>query len=504
MIGCMLCPDVEMEHIADERLALVRQGRRHVLRGGRGLQPAWEKLRDGDLVDIDELTGVARLGANDLEDHIGKRMIRALNMLAVRRMIQFRAISHGRLLCATAAIGQLASFHFPHSGFFNGDRADHAYQISRLACVRREGSDLVVECPHLSVRLTIAAPEVAAVIGALGRPASLRSLVTDLPFVESTALKDILRFLVGSGVVGGVDDDGRLLEDRDPVTAVREFHDVLMHAHSRSGYMDVAVGGTFRFAGMLPPWPAVSEKHFEKVIDLPKPVETDFTSGDPPLGAVMEARRSVRVYGDISMTIGQLAEFLFRVGRIRSIRRTTALTADPRVYDVTKRTYPSGGGAYDIEIYPVIHSCEGLRQGVYHYDPMRHCLELASQSRVLVDQITAGARVSAGISCGPQVLLVLTSRFGRLSWKYEGMAYATTLRNVGVLYEAMYLVATAMRLAPCALGSGNSALFASALGLESMAESSVGEFMLGSLPPEMHETGFGVSLADHDHSRMTE
>jgi hypothetical protein len=46
----------------------------------------------------------------------------------------------------------------------------------------------------------------------------------------------------------------------------------------------------------------------------------------------------------------------------------------------------------------------------------------------------------------------------------------------------MYLVATAMQLAPCALGTGNSSLFAEALGIEFFVESSVGEFVLGSLP----------------------
>ena len=44
----------------------------------------------------------------------------------------------------------------------------------------------------------------------------------------------------------------------------------------------------------------------------------------------------------------------------------------------------------------------------------------------------------------------------------------------------MYLVATAMHLAPCALGGGNSAAFAQAAGTNEFDESSVGEFLLGS------------------------
>jgi hypothetical protein len=44
----------------------------------------------------------------------------------------------------------------------------------------------------------------------------------------------------------------------------------------------------------------------------------------------------------------------------------------------------------------------------------------------------------------------------------------------------MYLVATAMNLAPCAIGAGNSDLFAAAVGTDYYAETSVGEFILGS------------------------
>jgi SagB-type dehydrogenase family enzyme len=60
------------------------------------------------------------------------------------------------------------------------------------------------------------------------------------------------------------------------------------------------------------------------------------------------------------------------------------------------------------------------------------------------------------------------------------ISYSALLKNVGVLYQTMYLVATAMNLAPCALGAGDSDLFARAVGLDYYAETSVGEFLLGS------------------------
>src|SRR5215470_14686816 len=53
------------------------------------------------------------------------------------------------------------------------------------------------------------------------------------------------------------------------------------------------------------------------------------------------------------------------------------------------------------------------------------------------------------------------------------------LKHVGVLYQTMYLTATAMGLAPCAVGGGNADLFAKATGLDPYSEASVGEFLLG-------------------------
>jgi hypothetical protein len=54
---------------------------------------------------------------------------------------------------------------------------------------------------------------------------------------------------------------------------------------------------------------------------------------------------------------------------------------------------------------------------------------------------------------------------------------------LGVLFQTMYLTATAMGLAPCAVG-GDADLFARAAGTDYYAETSVGEFLLGNPRPQ--------------------
>jgi SagB-type dehydrogenase family enzyme len=79
-----------------------------------------------------------------------------------------------------------------------------------------------------------------------------------------------------------------------------------------------------------------------------------------------------------------------------------------------------------------------------------------------------------------QVQLVFTARFDRINRRYEGNAYALILQEVGALYQTMYLVATAMGLAPCAVGGGNADAFARVIGADPLEEASVGAFVVGS------------------------
>jgi SagB-type dehydrogenase family enzyme len=84
-----------------------------------------------------------------------------------------------------------------------------------------------------------------------------------------------------------------------------------------------------------------------------------------------------------------------------------------------------------------------------------------------------------------KVLIVIAARFQRVSWKYESIAYSLILKNVGVLLQTMYLIATSMDLAACALGGGDSEEFAKLAGLDPLVETSVGEFVLGSYPSKL-------------------
>ncbi len=79
----------------------------------------------------------------------------------------------------------------------------------------------------------------------------------------------------------------------------------------------------------------------------------------------------------------------------------------------------------------------------------------------------------------PQILITIAARFDRISWKYSSIAYSLILKDVGVLIQTLYLMATDMGLGGCAIGSNNIDLFARMTGIEFHVEGPVGQFALG-------------------------
>ena len=107
-----------------------------------------------------------------------------------------------------------------------------------------------------------------------------------------------------------------------------------------------------------------------------------------------------------------------------------------------------------IDTYLLIRRCEGVASGVYRYDPLEHQLLRLDKLNGASEQLLQNCCNASGNGQPPDVLFQFAARYGRLSWKYEGLVYALTLKHVGVIMQQLYLVATALNLAPCSLGTG--------------------------------------------------
>ena len=249
------------------------------------------------------------------------------------------------------------------------------------------------------------------------------------------------------------------------------FADRMMHARSRRGRHIGGYGGTYRFVGKLQELPAVKEMPSAIEYPLPHPRLEEIIRRDPPFTEVMEIRHSTRHHSREPLTLEQLSEFLYR-----SCRITKRTIVENREF--ASRVYPSGGRSHELEIYPLINRCSGIESGLYHYNGSTHSLELVSGCGPLTEELIGDARQCATMSSEPHIVLLISARFMRVSWKYESLSYSLTLKHVGVLFQSMYLVATAMGLAACALGGGPSD-FSRLIHTDFWQESTVGEFLLG-------------------------
>jgi SagB-type dehydrogenase family enzyme len=254
------------------------------------------------------------------------------------------------------------------------------------------------------------------------------------------------------------------------------FADRLFHARTRLTASPGSYGATYPQQGRRPPLPAV-KLVTGATIALPVPDEAGVAGRDMALDVALRTRRTVRDYDETRpVTVQELAELLYRCQRILRV------TPDAGNGELARRPYPTAGSLQELEVYPVVHRCAGLDAGIYRYDGLGHRLEVVGPAGGTADRLLAGAAGASGRQCAPQVLLVVTARWGRVMWKYESMAYALILKDLGILFQTLYLVATAMGLAPCALGGGESGVLEAAAGLDPHEEGVVGEFMLGGRP----------------------
>ncbi len=267
-------------------------------------------------------------------------------------------------------------------------------------------------------------------------------------------------------------------EDRDFDTLSWSAQDLWFHRRSTLGERIVSwqrFGPTKWAKGRFPQPPARRTTHPGEPVALLVPDLAAMRTQDPTLTAVLEDRVSTRRFDDDHpITIEQLAELLYRTARTRA---TTPLGDGE---ELVSRPYPSGGGVYELELYPVARNVAGLAPGMYHYDSFDHVLRpVAVLASPAVSALLSPASATLTGGAEPQLLIVVAARCGRILWTYEQIGYAAILKDVGVLTQTIYLAATAMGLGTCAQGFSNTAAFVAATGVDELQECSVGSIIVG-------------------------
>jgi SagB-type dehydrogenase family enzyme len=365
---------------------------------------------------------------------------------------------------------QLADYSPQISKIGNSD----TIALSRFAYLRRRGTEMVLESPRSDALFRITDPKIAGALVTLSTPQKISRYRHErgFPGLEFLGLLmdcQIL-FKLGTG-----DTVGLRPSEGDLNLVLWDFHDLLFHTHSTEGRQANPIGGLYSYSDLLAPLPAVRPPWPGKALNL------DSAATPSPFATLLDARHSIRDFDNGNpITLSELATLLQTTARVRAKWTAPSDMGEegPEV-SFASRPYPSGGAAYELELYLAVHRCEGLAQGLYHYDAERHALTPIEVRQDDLDAQLSDAEFAIGASSAPDILIVIAARFGRVSWKYSSVAYSLILKDVGVLTQTLYLAATDMGLGGCAIGTNNIDRFARMTGLEFTTEGAVGLFALG-------------------------
>ncbi len=148
-------------------------------------------------------------------------------------------------------------------------------------------------------------------------------------------------------------------------------------------------------------------------------------------------RRSVREFAGDALPVAALSQLLWAAQGITGSRG--------------RRTAPSAGALYPLELYVVAGSVAGLPAGVYRYEPRGH--ELVAHSRGDLRQALAGSALKQDWVARAPAVLVIGAVHARSARKYGKRAPRYVHMEVGHAAQNVYLQAVALGLGTVAVGA---------------------------------------------------
>ena len=183
---------------------------------------------------------------------------------------------------------------------------------------------------------------------------------------------------------------------------------------------------------------------------------------EQPLACALAARRSSHELGGPPLRLRTLATLLDAAyGSSRAGRRTA----------------PSGGALYPLELYPILLRVDDAPAGVFHFDPLRRVLEVFRIGDVRRE--LDGVSTFPGLFDDASAVVFVTSVFWRTRFKYGLRGYRFALLEAGHVVQNVLLAAAALGVPALPLGGFYDARAERLLGVDGVDESVVYAVVLG-------------------------
>lgn len=160
-------------------------------------------------------------------------------------------------------------------------------------------------------------------------------------------------------------------------------------------------------------------KEEKKAIDLPKIERGENGS----FSDAMYKRRSIRKFGPGSPDIEQIAKLMFAAQGITHEKRLRAV--------------PSAGARYPLQVFLLAGSVEGLKTGIYRYDPDRHQL-IRTNSLDKRKELAEASLRQMWIANSPAIVIIcgiyerVTAKYGRRGRRYTHIEAGCAAQNISL------------------------------------------------------------------------
>ncbi|MBI2035210.1 MAG: SagB/ThcOx family dehydrogenase [Candidatus Liptonbacteria bacterium] len=178
--------------------------------------------------------------------------------------------------------------------------------------------------------------------------------------------------------------------------------------------------------------------------DYPRMPKVSFSQDEKPradLFSLIEERKSQRNFSKEPITLRELSHLLYY---------SAGVIATPDGY--YKRAHPSGGGRYPIETYLIVNRDTELKNGLYHYNPKSHSLDVLWEHDFIREEMDALIVAGDGWAKEAPFLIIMTATFWRSQNKYGERGLRFALLEAGHIGQNFLLAGTALGLRLCPTG----------------------------------------------------
>ena len=149
----------------------------------------------------------------------------------------------------------------------------------------------------------------------------------------------------------------------------------------------------------------------------------------------MYGRRSIRKFLETPLEINEVSKILWAaMGKSQF-----------------KRTVPSAGARYPLELYVLVGNVEGINTGFYYYDWLEHSLEFIDKEDLR--EKLCHASLNQNFILKAPIDIVISADFERTTTTYDERGTRYTYTEAGHVGQNIYLACEALNLGTVAVGA---------------------------------------------------